>query len=84
MIKTLTPLDPERKAFRLLGGVLVERTVAEVLPSVKANRDNLDTILSQLKKMLDDKSKQTLEFKEKYNIKTQEEAQQQQMQQQAA
>eukprot|EP00580_Thalassiosira_gravida_P000674 CAMPEP_0201622754 /NCGR_PEP_ID=MMETSP0492-20130828/47564_1 /ASSEMBLY_ACC=CAM_ASM_000837 /TAXON_ID=420259 /ORGANISM="Thalassiosira gravida, Strain GMp14c1" /LENGTH=108 /DNA_ID=CAMNT_0048092345 /DNA_START=236 /DNA_END=562 /DNA_ORIENTATION=- len=28
--ETLTPLDPDRRAFRLVGGVLVERTVREV------------------------------------------------------
>ena len=39
--KTLKPLDPERRAYRLVGGVLVERTVLEVLPSVTANRENV-------------------------------------------
>lgn len=38
---TLVPLDPERRAYRLVGEVLVERTVGEVLPSVKANRENV-------------------------------------------
>ena len=38
---TLTPLDPSRRAYRLVGEVLVERTVDEVLPSVKANRENV-------------------------------------------
>lgn len=39
--ETLTPLDPSRKAYRLVGEVLVERTVQEVLPSVQANRANV-------------------------------------------
>mgnify|MGYP005839790077 CR=1 FL=1 len=38
---TLTPLDPDRTAYRLVGEVLVERTVKEVLPSVKTNRENV-------------------------------------------
>lgn len=38
---TLEPLDPERRAYRLVGEVLVERTVKEVLPSVKTNRENV-------------------------------------------
>ena len=38
---TLVPLDPGRRAFRLVGEVLVERTVGEVLPSVKTNRENV-------------------------------------------
>jgi len=39
--ETLQPLDAGRKAYRLVGGVLVERTVGEVLPSVKTNKENV-------------------------------------------
>ena len=45
---TLVPLDPERRAYRLVGEVLVERTVGEVLPSVKANRENVSRIIGVL------------------------------------
>ena len=43
--ETLKPLDPSRRAYRLVGEVLVERSVAEVLPSVTANKDNVSIIL---------------------------------------
>ena len=39
--ETLEPLEAGRKAYRLVGGVLVERTVGEVLPSVKTNKENV-------------------------------------------
>jgi prefoldin subunit 2 len=39
--ETLRPLPPQRRAFRLVGQVLVERTVGEVLPTVAANRENV-------------------------------------------
>jgi len=39
--ETLRPLDPDRKAYRLVGTVLVERNVREVLPSVTTNRENV-------------------------------------------
>jgi prefoldin subunit 2 len=39
--ETLKPLDPERRAFRLVGECLVERSVGEVLPTVAANRENV-------------------------------------------
>ena len=39
--ETLEPLDPDRRAFRLVGGVLVERTVKEVLPTVIEHRNNV-------------------------------------------
>ena len=39
--ETLQPLKSERRAYRLVGEVLVERTVGEVLPSVKKNREQV-------------------------------------------
>ena len=38
---TLKPLDGSRRAYRLVGDVLVERSVKEVLPSVSMNKDNV-------------------------------------------
>ncbi|KAL7484667.1 hypothetical protein ACHAW6_014099 [Cyclotella cf. meneghiniana] len=71
--ETLQPLDPDRRAFRLVGGVLVERTVREVLPTVKEHRANLDALVQNLKENLDSKQKGAAAWKAKYNIKTQEE-----------
>lgn len=48
--ETLKPLDPSRKAFRLIGECLVERTVGEVLPSVAANRQNVSACRFSLKR----------------------------------
>ncbi len=46
--KALEPMDASRKCFRLIGEVLVERTVGEVLPAVKKNRENLDGLVQTL------------------------------------
>ena len=41
---TLRPLEGSRRAFRLVGEILVERTVEEVLPSVTGNRENVSRV----------------------------------------
>lgn len=39
--ETLEPLDGGRRAYRLVGEVLVERSIQEVLPSVQTNRKHV-------------------------------------------
>lgn len=51
----------------------VERTVREVLPSVKENRVNLDNLIKHIEEKTETKRKETFAWKAKYNIKTQEE-----------
>ena len=41
VIETLTDVDGDRRCFRMVGGVLVERTVKEVLPALIINRDQM-------------------------------------------
>jgi prefoldin subunit 2 len=45
--ETLKPLDPTRRAYRLVGECLVERTVQEVLPTVAANRENVSVLVQR-------------------------------------
>ena len=47
----MEPLDGKRKCYRLINGVLVERTVEQVVPALKTNQEGL-------KKVLDDMLKQ--------------------------
>jgi prefoldin subunit 2 len=48
-------LDPKRKCFRLIGGVLVERTVEEVLPAVQKNREGLTQVIGKITEQRDQK-----------------------------
>lgn len=69
VIKTLEPLDAERRCFRLVGDVLVARTVGEVLPAVKGNREHLEALVSTYGKQLEVKQKEVLAYQDKYNIR---------------
>ena len=50
VIETLEPLPTERKCFRMVNGVLVERTIQDVLPSLKTNSDGLKQVLEEMLK----------------------------------
>ena len=41
MIETLEGVEKDRKCFRMVGGVLVERKVGEVQPALVSNRDKV-------------------------------------------
>lgn len=55
VISSLEPLPSDRKCFRLMNGVLVQRTVGDVLPSLKTNYDGLKKVLEELLKQYQQK-----------------------------
>merc|ERR1719199_2312533 len=71
VVETLEPLDPNRKAWRLVGGVLVERTCGEVLPAVQEALKNIEEVVATLTKKYDEKEAEINAFMEKYNIRLQ-------------
>ena len=50
MLETLGPLPPDRKCFRMINGVLVERTVKDVEPVLQTNSEGLRKVLEELVK----------------------------------
>ncbi|KAL7210203.1 hypothetical protein ACSBR1_031713 [Camellia fascicularis] len=42
VMNAIKPLDPSRRCYRMIGGVLVERTIKEVLPAVQRNKEGLE------------------------------------------
>ena len=68
MAETLAPLPDSRKCFRLINGVLVERTVKDVLPALKVNSDGLKQVLEELVKQYKSKQGELDGWKKRKNI----------------
>ncbi|KAK6544203.1 hypothetical protein TWF694_000906 [Orbilia ellipsospora] len=50
VLESLAPAPADRKCFRMVNGVLVERTVGEVRPSLETNAEGLKNVLDGLVK----------------------------------
>ncbi|KAI0082378.1 Prefoldin beta-like protein [Panus rudis PR-1116 ss-1] len=61
--------EPDRKCFRLIGGILVERTVKEVVPALQTNRDNIRKVISTLAEQYKTKEEEFDKFKQEFNIR---------------
>ena len=52
----------------MVGGVLVERTVKEVIPALVNNRDKMSKLIDTLDKQLTEKGEEINGYMEKHNI----------------
>ncbi|KRZ23238.1 Prefoldin subunit 2 [Trichinella pseudospiralis] len=68
IIERLEKMNGDRKAYRMIGGVLVEWTVAEVLPALRLKEQNLGDVLKVLAENLKEKKKECAEFLERNDI----------------
>lgn len=48
VLETLEPLSGDRKCFRMINGVLAERTVKDVIPALRTNLEGLEKVLKEL------------------------------------
>lgn len=48
VLQTISKLNPDRTAYRLIGGVLVQRTVGDVIPALKTNQEGIQQVMTQL------------------------------------
>uniref|UniRef100_A0A0V0G7R5 Putative molecular chaperone prefoldin subunit 2 n=1 Tax=Triatoma dimidiata TaxID=72491 RepID=A0A0V0G7R5_TRIDM len=69
VLDTLKDLDGGRKCFRLIGGVLCEKTVKDVIPTLTTNRDQLSALAETLNEQVTKKGLEINEYKEKNNIR---------------
>lgn len=69
VINAIEPLDPSRRCYRMIGGVLVERTIKEVLPAVQRNKEGIEEVIARLNEALEKKKKEISDFETKYKIR---------------
>ncbi|CUV07451.1 unnamed protein product [Cryptosporidium hominis] len=50
VLNAFEKVDPERRCFRVIGGVMVERTVKTVKPALEKEKAALDSAISELEK----------------------------------
>ncbi|CAK4023463.1 prefoldin subunit 2 [Lecanosticta acicola] len=68
VLDTLTPLSGDRKCFRMINGILTERTVKDVLPTLQTNADGLKKVLQDLVKQYQSKQTEMEQWKKKNNV----------------
>ncbi|KAI1499139.1 Prefoldin beta-like protein [Biscogniauxia marginata] len=68
VLDTLEPLSGDRKCFRMINGVLVERTVKDVIPALRTNAEGLKKVLEDLVKQYKTKQDDLEKWKKKYNV----------------
>lgn len=69
VLEALEKVDKDRTCFRLVGDVLVERTVGETMPAVAKNKENLEATIQTLTQQLDAQKKDLNEFQTKHKIR---------------
>ncbi|KAH8675401.1 Prefoldin beta-like protein [Xylariales sp. PMI_506] len=68
VLDTLGPLPGDRKCFRMINGVLVERTVQDVVPALQTNAEGLKQVLDELVKQYKTKQDELETWKKKNNV----------------
>jgi prefoldin subunit 2 len=69
VLSTLSTItDKQRRCYRMIGGVLIEHTVGEVVPALQANRDQINNVIESFKQKTEEKAKELTAYKQKHDI----------------
>lgn len=71
VIETLKQVNGSRKCFRMVGGVLVELTAADVLPDLESNRERLPLAIAALQEQLERKGQEINAYIAAHDIRVQ-------------
>lgn len=69
VIETLKNIDENRTCYRLIGGILTERKVKDVLPVLIEHKERLTELIEKLNEQLTKKGTEINEYKDKHNIR---------------
>ncbi|KAG8841880.1 hypothetical protein FRB91_004614 [Serendipita sp. 411] len=69
VLSTLSDVEPSRKCFRMIGGVLVERTVGDVAPTLQTNLEGIKKVIETLANQYKTKEEEFTSFVKEYNIR---------------
>ena len=69
VLDNILPMEPERKCFRLINGVLVERTVKEVIPDLQMQHEQLGQIMENMVAHYKKVEKEMVDFQKDHDIR---------------
>ncbi|KAF4527634.1 hypothetical protein B566_EDAN016194 [Ephemera danica] len=69
VVDALEKVDGDRKCFRLINGILVQRTVKDIKPVLITNRGHLEETIKTMNELLTKKGEELNNYKERYNIR---------------
>eukprot|EP01138_Halocafeteria_seosinensis_P013216 gb/GECG01013498.1/.p1 GENE.gb/GECG01013498.1/~~gb/GECG01013498.1/.p1 ORF type:complete len:157 (+),score=33.47 gb/GECG01013498.1/:1-471(+) len=62
VLETLKDLEGERRCFRMVGDVLVEQTVKDVVPELEGNKTSMKDLITKLHEQLNKKTEEREKF----------------------
>lgn len=69
VLSTLSTItDKQRRCYRMIGGVLIEHTVGEVVPALESNREQINNVIESFKQKTEEKGKDLTAYKLKHDI----------------
>lgn len=68
-METLKPMNDDRKCFRMIGGVIVEKNVQEVQKDLETNFEQLRRVTDQLMKQYAKVQQEMKDWQVKNNVK---------------
>ncbi|XP_018331059.1 prefoldin subunit 2 [Agrilus planipennis] len=69
VIETLKQVNEDRTCYRMVGGVLMQKKVKDILPVLQLNQTKLAELIEKVNEQFWKKGMELVEYKEKHNIK---------------